>query len=79
MKAYVKKVGARGEVVIPKSIRNEKGLETNSRLEIIPTKNGILMIPIRKKVSELAGLFGDLGVKNVDELDAITHELLAGI
>jgi AbrB family looped-hinge helix DNA binding protein len=79
MSLYIKKIGEKGEIVIPKIIRRQKGLEVNSKIEIIPTKNGILIMPIKKKFGELAGLFGKKGVKDIEELDAITHELLSGM
>ena len=79
MTLYIKKVGEKGEIVIPKIIRKQKGLEVNSKIEILPTKNGILLIPIKRKFSELAGLFGNKGVKDIEELDATTHELLSGM
>ena len=79
MKIAVKNMGSRGEVVIPKDIREEKGMEENSKIEIISTRAGILIVPVKKKLSELAGLFGDKGVEDITELDAITHELMAGM
>lgn len=79
MDVSVKRIGSKGEIIIPKSIRKEKGLETSSKLEIIPTKDCILLIPIKEKLRDLAGLFGEKGVKNIKNLDAITHELLSGM
>ena len=79
MEMTLKKIGKRGEIVIPKNMRKEKGMEVNSRVEVIDLKNGILIVPLKKKLGDLAGLFGDKGVKNVEELDAITHEFFAGM
>ena len=76
MQAIIKKIGRKGEVVIPRNMRKQKGMEANSEIELVPTKNGILLVPLKKKFSDYAGLFGNNGVKNIKELDAITHELL---
>ena len=75
----LKKIGKRGEIVIPKNMRKGKGMEINAKVEIINLKNGILIVPIQKKFGDLAGLFGDKGVKNIKELDAVTHEFFAGM
>jgi AbrB family looped-hinge helix DNA binding protein len=72
----IKKMGKRGEVVIPREIREEKGLGPDTRVEIISTKNAILLIPLENSLSDLAGLFGNKGVGDIEELDAIMHEIL---
>ena len=79
MISAVKQIGERGEIVIPKEIREEKGLDVNSKVEIISTKKGIIIIPLKKKMKALAGLFETKEAVNFKELDALTHELLAGI
>lgn len=79
MNIYIKRIGNKGELVIPKKIRKQNELKANSKIEIISIKNGILLIPMKEKFSDLAGLFGNRGIRNPKELDAITHELLGGI
>ena len=65
--------------MIPKAVREQQNLHINSKVEIIQSKSGILLIPIRGKLSDFAGMFGKDGVRNIKELDAVTSELLAGI
>lgn len=79
MATATKIIGNKGELVIPKSLRKEAGIKPRQKVEIIPTRNGLLIVPLRKKLSDFAGLFGNKGVKNIKELDAAIHELLAGI
>ena len=74
-----KTVGSKGEIVIPKNLRKEVGIKPNQKVEIIPTRSGLLIIPLRKKLSDFAGYFGNKGINNIKELDATIHELLAGI
>ncbi len=79
MSIAIKKISERGEIVIPKSIREEQGISSDSEIEIISVNGGIMLIPLKKKLGELAGLFGDKGVKNIKDLDLSIHELLAGM
>ncbi len=37
------KISERGQVTIPKSLRDRFGLHMNVEIEIVPTKNGVLM------------------------------------
>ena len=39
MLSYTKIVGSKGEVVIPKDIRNQQGLKPNSKVEVLSTNN----------------------------------------
>ena len=76
MLSYTKIVGSKGEVVIPKDIRNQQGLKPNSKVEVLSINNGILLIPLNKKLSEFRGLFGKKGINNIRKLDILTHELM---
>jgi AbrB family looped-hinge helix DNA binding protein len=56
------KVGARGQVVIPKKVRKKLNIEHGMILEVEETKNGILLKPynpVRKLRGLGKGLFGD--------------------
>jgi len=79
MVTTVKKIGNKGEIVIPKEIREEIGLEPNNKVEIVSTKDRIVIIPLVKDVRELAGLFGRKKIKDMGELDRTIDELMAGI
>ncbi|MBI2583786.1 MAG: AbrB/MazE/SpoVT family DNA-binding domain-containing protein [Candidatus Aenigmarchaeota archaeon] len=79
MEIAVRKLGSKGEVVIPKEIRESLKLEPEDEVEIMPAGRAIMIIPAKRSFRELAGLFGDKGVKNAKELDIIVHELMAGV
>ncbi len=78
MSITIKLIGDRGEIVIPKNIRQLAGLSLHTPVEIIPVKRGVLLIPLKKKMKDFAGLFGNKGVKNIKELDSVTEQLIAG-
>jgi AbrB family looped-hinge helix DNA binding protein len=71
-----KKMGDRGEIVIPKRIREEAGIDRGSTVEIVPLHKSILIIPVRK-LSETAGLFKDMKTKNLKELDSAYFEYMS--
>lgn len=79
MEIAIRKVGGKGEVVIPEGMRKELGIKKDSRVEFIRTKNGIILLPAKKSFRDLIGLFGDKGIKNPKELDLIAEELMAGV
>ncbi len=78
MDIVIKKLGSRGEVVIPEEMRRELGLKKDSLVEFIRTKNAIIILPAKKKFKDMIGLFGE-GVKNPGELDLIAEELMADV
>ncbi|MBI2549188.1 AbrB/MazE/SpoVT family DNA-binding domain-containing protein [Candidatus Woesearchaeota archaeon] len=77
MTICIKAIGERGEIVIPKRIREEKGLKPNAKIEIITGKNGILLVPVENDFRKLRGLFGELSKTDIKKIDLIYHELLA--
>ena len=78
MLSRTKTVGSKGEIVIPKSIREETGLKPKQKVEIMSTKNGILIIPLVKDIRELRGLFGKGGIKNLSKIEDIMFDVMAG-
>ena len=76
MKMSTKRIGYKGELVIPKNIRQQQGLKPNSKVEIISTSNGILLVPLTKKLSDFKGLFGSKGVKDIKKLDILAQDLM---
>ncbi|MFH1916184.1 MAG: AbrB/MazE/SpoVT family DNA-binding domain-containing protein [Nanoarchaeota archaeon] len=71
-----KRIGARGEVVIPKDVRERAGLTSNTEVVFFPVENGVMMVPVRKSLSELAGLFSDFKIKNRKKLEYQMFEFL---
>lgn len=79
MLSATKEIGSKGEIVIPKEIREKYGIKPKQKMEIISSKNGILLIPLVKNIKELRGLFGKEGYKHEKEIDDILFEVMAGI
>ncbi|MBI2654805.1 AbrB/MazE/SpoVT family DNA-binding domain-containing protein [Candidatus Woesearchaeota archaeon] len=76
MLSRTKTVGSKGEIVIPKSIREETGLKPKQKVEIISTRDRILIIPLVNNISELRGLFGKGGVKNIKKIEEIMFDVM---
>jgi len=72
-------VGSKGEILIPKTVREKSGIKPKQKVEIIASKNGILIIPLVKDITELRGLFKNEGYKNKKSVDDILFEMMAGI
>jgi AbrB family looped-hinge helix DNA binding protein len=79
MESTTKTIGSKGEIVIPLRIREENGLKTNSKVQIISTKSGILIIPLKKTFKELSQIFDKSKMNNLKEIEDISFELMAGI
>ncbi len=64
---------SKGQVTIPKNIRDSIGLHTGDKIEFIITeKNEVILRPITKKVDEVFGVLYKSGrnVVTVEEMDA---------
>ncbi len=68
----VAKVLAKGQVVIPKGIREEAKISPGDKVEVTLTKEGIVISPIKKTYTErFAGIVkGKLSLKELEELYA---------
>ena len=75
---WTKKIGDRGEIVIPKSLRKEIGIKPNQKVELIGSKKGIFIIPLVDDIKVLRGLFSKEGIKNLDKIEEAMFEAMAG-
>jgi len=67
------KVSSKGQVVIPKHIREALNLNEGDELLLVPTKEGIIMKQPSKEDRRLRGLLKGLDV-NIAECEAILSE-----
>ena len=67
------RISSKGQVVIPKHIREALSLNQGDELALIPTKQGILMKRPSKEVGGLRGLLKGLDV-DIAECEAILGE-----
>lgn len=72
-------VGNRGEILIPKDAREESGIKPKQKVEIISSKNGVLIVPLVKDIKELKGLFKKEGYKHKKDVDNILFKMMAGL
>jgi len=64
------KIGDRGQIILPKRLRERYGLNENVEIELVPEEQGILIQKRSVKRKAVAGLRGTAKLryaKNVDE------------
>jgi len=66
------KVLAKGQIVIPKEIREKANIHTGDKVDVQMTPKGIVVVPIRKTYTERArGIVkGKLSMKELEDLYA---------
>ena len=66
------KVLAKGQIVIPKDIREKANLHTGDKVDVQMTPRGIVVVPIRKTVTEKirGSIKGKLSLKELEDLYA---------
>lgn len=70
---------SKGQITIPKAIRDGLGLHSGDKLEFIVTENGdVLIKPVTKKVDEVFGKLHKPGQKtvSVEDMDSAIRERL---
>ena len=72
-------VGDKGEILIPKDIREESGIKPKQKVEIISSKNGVLIVPLVKDIRELRGLFKKEGYRHKKDIDNLLFKMMAGL
>jgi antitoxin PrlF len=66
-------ITSKGQVTIPKSIRDYLGLHSGDKIEFVFTENDeVILKPITKKVDEVFGILHKPGMKavTVDEMES---------
>ena len=56
MKQVIKRMGKRGEIVIPKDMRKELNLKPKEQVIIQSFQMGLLILPRKKRVKDLIGI-----------------------
>jgi AbrB family looped-hinge helix DNA binding protein len=66
------KVLAKGQIVIPKEIRDKANIHTGDKVDVQMTPKGIVVVPIKKTYTEKArGIVkGKLSMKELEDLHA---------
>ena len=72
-------VGKKGEILIPKELGERSSIKPKQKVEIIDSKNGILIVPLLNDVKQLRGLFSKEGYRHEKDIDGILFRLIAGL
>ena len=71
---------SKGQVTIPKSVRNSLQLKAGDKLEFVLHRDSVEIIPIRGSVRDLKGMVARPDkVVGLDEMDRVIRERMAGI
>ena len=70
-------ITSKGQVTIPKPVRDALGLEAGDRIEFVSTDKGFLVIPAKRDLRSLRGMFKGRRVKpaTTDEIKAAIAEM----
>lgn len=79
MLTHTKIVGKKGEILIPKELREKSGIQPKQKVELISSKNGILIVPLVNDVKQLRGLFKKEGYRHEKDIDSVLFKLMAGL
>ncbi len=47
---------SKGQVTLPKSVRDRLGVQTGDRVEFIETSAGFLILPVKRELTEIKGI-----------------------
>lgn len=70
-------VTSKGQVTIPKPVRDALGLETGDRIEFVNTERGFLVVPAKRDLRSLRGMFKGRRSKpaTIEEMKAAIAEM----
>ena len=68
---------SKGQVTIPKAVRDALGLTTGDRIEFVGTEKGFVMAPVKRDLGALCGMFKGRRAKpaTLDEITAAIAEM----
>ena len=50
-------ITSKGQITIPKLVRESLGLETGDRVEFVGTDKGFVIVPVKRDLNALCGMF----------------------
>ena len=70
-------ITSKGQVTIPKSIRDTLGLDAGDRIDFVETDKGVLIVPVKGDLRSLCGMFKGRRRKpaTIEEIKAAIAEL----
>jgi AbrB family looped-hinge helix DNA binding protein len=64
---YKAKISKKGQITIPKELREKFSLKENSELILVPTKDGILVRAKSQGLQTLRGFFQELNFEEIEQ------------
>lgn len=70
-------ITSKGQVTIPKSVRDAHGLEAGDRIDFVDTDRGILIVPAKRDLKAMRGMFKGRRKKpaTIEEMKAAIAEM----
>ena len=69
------KIGRRGQITVPRTIRRQMGLKEGDSLAIIPLENQIILRPLTQTLLDLRG---SIPVEEPQDFEEIRKRVIAG-
>lgn len=68
---------SKGQVTIPKTVRDALGLETGDRIDFVDTGKGYLIVPAKRDLKSLRGILKGRRRKplTIEEMNAVIAEM----
>ena len=68
---------SKGQITIPKVVRDALGLSTGDRIEFLGTDKGFVIVPVKRDLNALCGIFKGRRAKpaTLDEIKAAIAEM----
>ncbi|MBV6416480.1 MAG: hypothetical protein CMLOHMNK_01059 [Steroidobacteraceae bacterium] len=54
-------ITSKGQITLPKSVRDRLGLQSGDRVEFVATGSGFMMFPVTRELTELKGMLARPG------------------
>jgi antitoxin PrlF len=68
---------SKGQITIPKAVRESLGLATGDRVEFVATDKGFVVMPVKRNLNALCGMFKGRRAKpaTLDDIKAAIAEM----
>lgn len=68
---------SKGQVTIPKAVRDKLGLQTGDRIDFVDTDKGVLILPVTRDLKSLCGILKGRRAKPVS-IEEMNEAIAAG-
>lgn len=70
-------ITSKGQVTIPKSVRDALGLETGDRIDFVESEEGFVIVPAKRDLRSLRGVFKGRrkNALSIEEMNAVISQM----